>query len=101
MSAVRSRLTKAEGSLGDALLWFEIQKLAADIGGDPKELYQEARDLIDRYWHLAKPLPGGTLDIEPVLRAMADDEHLDYDELLHDVKRMLRQWRRRESRRRK
>jgi len=98
---VGGRLAKAEGSLGDALLWFEVEKLAADIGGDPKELYQEARDLIDRYWHLARPLPEGRLDIDPVLHAMAEGEHLDYDELRNDVKRLLRQWRRRESRRRK
>ena len=77
MSAVSGRLAKAEGSLGDALLWFEVEKLAADIGGDPKELYQEARALIDRYWHLAKPLPGGTVDVEPVLLALAEGEHLD------------------------
>jgi hypothetical protein len=96
-----ARLARAEGGLGDALLWREIQKLASETGADPKELYWEARELCDRYRHLAKPCADGRLDFEPVLRAMADGEEMDYDELLNDVKRALRQQRRRAARYRK
>ena len=63
-----------------------------------EEMYAEARDISDRYWHLAKPLPSGKVDIEPVLRAIAKDDDLDYDELLAEVKRDLRRQRARERR---
>jgi hypothetical protein len=99
--SLRTRLTKAEDGLGDALLWREIQKLATELELDPNELYREARELCDRYRHLAIPCADGRVDFEPVLRAMADGEDMDYDELLHDVKRALRQQRRREARYRK
>ena len=101
MSAVslRGRLAKAEGGLGDALLWSEAQKLAAEFGEPPEQIFQEARQLINRYWHLAKPRPGGRVDIDPVLRAIAEGEGLDYDELVLEVRRNLRHQRVREARR--
>ena len=99
--SLRGRLATAEGCLSDALLWHEMQRFAKEVGDDPMELYEEAREMRDRYWHLARPCPDGQLDYEPVLRAMAEGEDLDYDELVQDAKRALRLWRRREARRRK
>lgn len=95
---LRGRLIRAEGGLGDALLWHEVQKLATELDQDPTALYWEARGLVDRYWHLAKPRADGSLDFKPVLRAMANGENMDYDELLRDVRRALRLQQRREAR---
>src|SRR5215217_5267921 len=93
--SINRRLKKAEDYIGDAVLWSEVRKLASETGEDPTELYRESREVIDRYWHLARPLTSGWVDIEPVLRAVAKGEDLDYEELLKEAKRSLRNLRRR------
>jgi hypothetical protein len=54
--------------------------------------------MVDPYWHLARPGPSGSLDIEPALRAIAEGEGLQYEELAAEVRRTLKQWRRRQLR---
>ena len=99
--SLSARLARAEGGLDDALLWFEVKKIAPELDVRPEEFFKQARETIARYWHLAVPQSGGRVDVEPVLRALADGEKLDYDELVLEVKRTLRRWRAREKRRRR
>lgn len=88
--SIKDRLAKAEGGFVDTLLWCEAEKLAVELDQRPEVLYQEARDLIDRYWYLARRLPRGKVDFKPVLRAIAKDEALDYEELLDHMKHLVR-----------
>jgi hypothetical protein len=94
-----ARLTKAELGLSDALMWSEAVRLAQELGERPEVIHRQAQTFIDKYWHLARPGAGGVIDAEPVLRAMAEGEGLEYDELVVETKRLLRRQRARAKRR--
>ena len=93
-----ARLARAEAGLSDALLWYEAQKIAAETGRLPEQVFEEAREMLRKYQHLERRLRGGKVDVQPMLRALAEGENLDYDELAREVQRTLRRWRRREGR---
>ena len=82
-----TRLGAVEASTWDTLLWHEVSRLAAEHDLPPEDIFGAARDIIDRYGHLAETRPSGRLNLKPVLRAMADAEGLDYAVLTDAVKR--------------
>ena len=53
------------------------------------DIVKGALALTDRYSHLAIPQPDGTLDIDPVIRAVAVAEGIDPDEAIATVERIL------------
>jgi hypothetical protein len=97
--ALNSRLAKAEAGLPDALLWREALKVAAETGERPEDIYFEGRRLIREYGHYEVHLPGGMVDIEPMLRAMAEGEGWDVDVLVAEARRVVRNLHRRHRRR--
>src|SRR5712691_11230671 len=76
-----ARLAKLEAELSDHLIWQAAQRAAAEAGLDAVEVFREAKEILRRYMHLAVPDSNGELDMEPVLRAMAEDERLEYGEV--------------------
>ncbi len=88
--SIGSRLHSAEERLGERLLRDEARVVAAVCGLDADELYQEAETLIARYWHMVRPKRGGRLNLDPVLRAMAEDGGFDYDQLRAEFRQSLR-----------
>jgi hypothetical protein len=99
--ALESRLSNAEADLSDALIWKEALKVAAETGERPEDVYHETRDLIEKYRHYEVHLPGGTVDIEPLLRAMAEGEGWDVDLLISEARQALRNMKRRQRQRKK
>ncbi len=99
--SMTTRVSKAEERLNERLLWEEAERAAAECGLEAGELYREAQEIIARYWHLARRGRGGRLNLDPVMRAMAEDDGLDYKELREEMKQTLRRSRAGERRRRK
>ena len=87
---ITARLERVEADLTEALLWEGVQEVAAETGLNAAELVKEAREIANRYLHLAVPMGGGKADIEPALRAMADGEGVEYEELLRAARRTPR-----------
>jgi hypothetical protein len=84
-----SRLQRVEANLNDALLWQEAERVAARTGGNPRELVARSWRLVNQYEHLIVPLPRGRMDLEPMLRAIAEAERLDYEQLATEVEALL------------
>ena len=101
MTRFAARIAKAEANVDDAVLWIEAQRLAAGTGERPDLIYQDARRILQRYGHLQVDRPNGKVDIEPMLRAIAEGEGLDYDDLAREARKALRRRRARDARRRK
>jgi len=85
-----SRLAKAEASVSNALLWAGALRIADETGERPEDIYAEALRLAEKYDRYEVRSPGGMVDIEPAIRAIANDEGLDYDELLAAARQDLR-----------
>lgn len=96
--SIASRIHRAEEGLGDALLWEEALKISARTGQSPQEIVDDAIELVRKYEHFEVPLPGGKVNIEPMLRAMSEGEGFDYAELVQDFKLLLRRQAARERR---
>jgi hypothetical protein len=98
--SLKGRVTKAQSRLGDALLWLEAQRLAKETGERAETLYREGHRLAEQYGHLEVRLPGGRVDMEPMLKAMAQAEGFDYEQISAEAHRTLRALEREFSRRR-
>ncbi len=88
-----SRIEKAEAGLVHDYIRRDLQQLARETGEPLESLYRELERLNRKYLPYAVPQPDGLLDIEPMLRAAAEGERLDYDDLLRSVKEAVRKLR--------
>jgi hypothetical protein len=86
---LQGRLARAQADLGEALIWDEVRRLATEVAASPEEILPQVRTLKLRYRHYEIPMKRGKPDMEPFLRAVAQHESLDYDELAAEVKRVL------------
>ncbi|MPZ49026.1 MAG: hypothetical protein GEU75_06925 [Dehalococcoidia bacterium] len=96
--ALPGRIARAEAGLSETLLWRQAERIAAETGGQPEALVAEATAILRKYRGHFVTLPGGQVDIAPALRAVAEGEGLDYEELAVDARRALRNLRARQRR---
>ena len=92
--SLSTRLARIEASLLDAVYEHELGLIARRSGAPLSEVKQEAEWLARKYDRFAVELSNGMYDIEPVLRAAAEGEGFDLDELMKDARRMIRKLRR-------
>ena len=97
--SLKARIDTAQARIGDFLLWIEAQRIAEETGESPETVYEQGRRLAEKYAHLEVHLPGGRVDIEAVLKAMARDEGFDYELLSAEAHRVVRDMEREISRR--
>jgi len=95
---IKGRIENAEAALPNFFFWQDVLRLAKKTGLSSAALLADVQAMDRRYGHLVVPAPGGKLDVAPALRAIAEGEALDYQELVSETRRELRRMRARQSR---
>jgi len=93
--SITARLAKAEAGLGDALRWREAERLAREFDKSAQSFYDEIRTLEEKYRGYEVVLPNGMVDFEPMIRAAAEREGVDYEELMTACRQIVRRTTRR------